>query len=166
MGIKPDLYSYVMEEKEKNEKYLKNSKLFKGSEIDIKKLEEKYIPKIKNIENPYPYVPYLTVTKAVQDYREGCGTLIRGDDLSSEFSLYCYFCKLLNIPVPEFIYVPRLMHGTISLSKTKGNLKLKDLRKKGYSPEQIFKLLKDACLIDKKKGWFYKNIKPQPVIYI
>ncbi len=181
IGIEPDLYTYESKEREENEKYLKNINM------DFEMLEEpldqeffeknRITPHVKSVDTPYPYVPYLTAVKVVQDWREGCGIIIRGEDLVSEFSLYCYFCKLLKIPVPEFYYVPKLMQckkgesedllsDLINVSKTKGNFKLRDLREKGYSSKQIIDMLEELCLIDKEKGWSYENIKQKPVIYL
>ncbi len=182
MGIEPDLYSYESKEKEENERYLKQINIdveeLKKPLKDLKNRERDGIyPQIKNIERPHPYVPYLTAVKVVQDYREGCGILIRGDDLVSEFSLYCHLCKILNIPIPKFYFVPKLMQykkegsedslsDLTDVSKTEGNFKLRDLRKKGYSPKEIIEWLGNLCLIDKKKGWDYENIKQRPTIYL
>jgi glutamyl/glutaminyl-tRNA synthetase len=135
--------------------------------------DEKKFPITKTIDRPYPYVPYLTAIKVVQDWREECSVLIRGEDLLSEFSLYCHFCRLLNIPIPEFHYVPKLMQDNkdeifdlSDVSKTKGNFKLRDYREKGYTKEQVINILEEACLIDKQKGWDYDNIKKNPIIYL
>ena len=176
MGIEPDLYSYESKEKEENEKYLKQIKMlddtiptFDSYKESLKKIQ------IKNTDRPYPYVPHLTAIKVVQDRREDCGILIRGEDLVSEFSLYCYFCKLLGFPIPDFFYVPKLMQskkggGSLldlsDVSKTAGSLSLRELKQKGYSPRQIIELLEDVCFIDKEKGWSYENIKQDPVIYL
>lgn len=177
VGLVPDLYSYTSQEKEKNEESIKNI-----IELDYYLTDKKFIPEehneagIKNIERSYPYVPYLTAIKVVQDWREGINLLIRGDDLATEFSLYCYFCRCLDIPIPKHLYVPKLMQkiqgkaGAVSdlsdVSKTIGNFKIRDLREQGYSVKQIIGLLEDACLVDKLKGWDYENIKKNPLLDI
>ncbi len=170
-GIKPDLYTYGSKERDRNEKYLKKFKILNLVKTHRMWNSQKILPKVKNTRT-YPYTPHLTALKVVQDWKEECNLLIRGDDLVSEFSLYCHFCKLLNIPIPKFYYVPRLMQGNknkiselCNVEKTQGNFKLRDYKEKGYTPEQIKKMLEKACLIDKTKGWDYKNIKKNPVIY-
>ncbi|MCK9458549.1 MAG: glutamate--tRNA ligase family protein [Proteobacteria bacterium] len=175
MGIVPDLYSYESKEKKENESYLRG---MRGIDPDIgdgnpdsahfAHYEHLHI---KSIDRPYPYVPYLTAIKVVQDCREGCNTIIRGEDLLSEYSLYCHFCTLLDIPIPALYFLPKLMQqknnvitDLSDVSKTAGNFKIADCRNDGYTPQDIVEMLAKSCLINMEDGWKYDNIKQRPTI--
>lgn len=164
MGIEADLYSSEADERERNEAWI-------GGKLNhLEQVEDMcgfLLPQIKNCDRPYPYVPYLTAVKVVQDYREGCDMLIRGEDLVSEFSLYCYFCRALGIPIPKFCYVPKLTYrgkDLSDISKTQGNHKIDDMRKAGWRPEDIKTLLVESCLEEPSAGWNYANVKHRPFI--
>jgi glutamyl/glutaminyl-tRNA synthetase len=163
MGIEPDLYSSEADERERNEGFIAGRLplLEHGEDIGFP------APTIKSCDRPYPYVPYLTAVKVVQDYREGCDTIIRGEDLVSEFALYCYFCRTLGLPRPKFLYVPKLIHKGHDLSdvsKASGNFKIADFRKTGWTPEEVRGLLAESCLVDKWGPWSFDNVKFQPAI--
>lgn len=125
----------------------------------------------------YPYVPYLTLVKVIQDHREGIDTLIRGEDLVTEFALYHYFCHILKIPVPTLYYLPRLRQLVHSfwgmgakelelsdVSKTAGNCKLAEFRERGWTPTQVTNMLAASCLQDPAKGWTFENVKVRPYL--
>lgn len=124
----------------------------------------------------YPYVPYLTLVKVVQDHYEGIDTLIRGEDLATEYSLYCYFCQILKIPRPAFYHLPRLRQlvrnpinnwSAVELSdvsKTHGNHKIADLRTAGWSPKNLIEALAGCCLIDSHGPWTFENVAYSPLL--
>jgi glutamyl/glutaminyl-tRNA synthetase len=124
----------------------------------------------------FPYVPYLTAVKVVQDAREGIDTLVRGEDLVTEYTLYCHYCRVLGIPRPAFYYLPRMkrvtrQYGAVTgeaeldgISKTKGGFKISDLRSKGWTPERLVDMLADASLNSPNKGWAFDNVKLNPAL--
>jgi glutamyl/glutaminyl-tRNA synthetase len=162
-GVVPDHCTYQSREHDANLRFLQNR-------IPLTALPEDGLyptPSIVTCSRPYPYVPSITALKVVQDFREGVNCLIRGVDLVSEFSLYCYFCDLLELPIPQFIYVPKLLsHGEdlADVSKTTGNFKLADLRTAGFNPADLKEALMECCLIDPAKGWQWTNVKNQPTL--
>ena len=113
---------------------------------------------------PYPYVSHQTVERVIMDNMLGITHVIRGDDFATEFSLYCYFCQRFNFPTPEFIFLPRLISVYGDISKTNGGYKISDFRENGYSPEQLKRMLAEACLIYPNNGWEIYNIKSNPKI--
>lgn len=110
----------------------------------------------------YPLTSLMTAEKVVMDYQEGVNLLVRGIDLLSEYSLYQYFCKMLDLPQPRHIYLPRLksIHGDIS--KTNGSQSISDLRSAGYMPEYIRGMVEKACLQWPANGWSVHNLKEVP----
>ena len=161
-GLIADRYSYESVERSANEGFLHG---------DLASLQHAQgvspTPEILTCDRPYPYAPYLTAVKVVQDYREDCGLLIRGEDLVTEFSLYLYFCRVLGFMVPRFQYVPKLEcagQDLSDVSKTAGNFKIADFRERGSSPAQVVELLAESCLIDPAAGWRFENVKPQPAL--
>ena len=117
---------------------------------------------------PYPYAPWLTAEKVLLDFLEQVTMLIRGEDLVSEYSLYSYFCDLWGLPNPKHYYLPRLRlkHGVelADVSKTRGDHKIVDLRKSGYTPKDILDILSRSCLIDPDGKWKIDNIKQDPIL--
>lgn len=115
----------------------------------------------------YPFVPNITLHKVIEDKLLEINYLIRGDDLSSEYALYEYFrgkCGWSNI---NHWYLPRLkVMETEEISKTKGNFIIKDLRKQGYTAEQLIESLKKSTLVDPDLGFIPNNISPHPMIEI
>jgi glutamyl/glutaminyl-tRNA synthetase len=120
------------------------------------------------LEFMYPYVPYLTLVKVVQDHREGIDTLIRGEDLITEYSLYSYFCQLRGLPTPKFYYLPRLrrqdMGALTDVSKTAGNFKIADYRERYWDPKSLIAALGRCCLENPSDGWTYANVKQMPIL--
>jgi glutamyl/glutaminyl-tRNA synthetase len=172
LGIEPDAWTSEQDTREQNEADGKRFLLPNHIPNDV---EHKAHIEAK-LEFMYPYVPYLTLVKVVQDHREGIDTLIRGEDLITEYSLYSYFCQMLEIPTPKFYYLPRLRrtlrqygpsNNTAALtdvSKTSGGYKMMTFREKGWDPKQLIEVLGHSCLIDPAKGWTYENIKQAPAL--
>jgi len=160
-GIEPDLVTYESTDREENERLLP-----KSLKLLVPGPEGPYpLPVWKGSDQPYPFAPYLTAVKAVQDYRERCGLLIRGDELVTEFALYHWICHLLALPVPEMQFVPRLKRGREELSdmsKRRGGFKIADFRAAGWSPEDVLALLAESCLIDPNGPWGFANVKESP----
>lgn len=112
----------------------------------------------------YPYVPQQIAERVVMDKIMGVTHLIRGEDFTTEYSLYCYFCEIFGYHTPEFIFLPRLKCPRGDISKTNGGYTLKELRGKGYSSEDVRSLLAKACLYYPDNGWDIHNLKPEPRI--
>lgn len=115
----------------------------------------------------YPYAPYLTAEKVILDFMDVITLLIRGEDLLTEYSLYCYFCDLWGIRKPKHVYLPRLRMPDGSemqseISKTTGNFKVEGYRKSGMKPDKLLAKMREACLIDPDGKWLIKNIKRRP----
>lgn len=115
----------------------------------------------------YSYVPYFTFKKVILDYLDSVTYLIRGMDLMSEFSLYDWFCEVLNLPIPEQYYLPRLAvaqnNDLNQISKTVGGYTLASFRENGVDCDELEFRLSKSCLIDITKPWTIDNIKTQPV---
>jgi len=161
-------YSWQSRENKKNEKLIQSlgevSRMIPILENDPR------IAHIMNQDRPYPYVPYLTAVKVAQDYWEQINPLIRGDDLVTEFSLYCYFCETLGFPIPKMHYVPKLLQASgediSDMSKTAGDNKIDDYRKAGYQPGDLIEILRCSCLEVPQLGWNIRNIKKHPILII
>ena len=115
----------------------------------------------------YPYAPHLTAEKVILDFMDVITLLIRGEDLLTEYSLYCYFCDFWGIRKPKHVYLPRLRMPDGSemqteISKTTGNFKVSGYREAGVKPEKLLQKMREACLIDPKGEWLIKNIKRRP----
>lgn len=115
-----------------------------------------------DIEN-YPYTPYMTGEKVWLDYMEGVNLLARGVDLTSEFSLYCYYCQLWDLPRPEFWIIPRLRSGT-DISKHSGGYRIAEYRANGWTPAEVLALLRKACLYNDRYGFRPDNLRPDPCL--
>ena len=111
---------------------------------------------------------YLTAEKVIQDNHMGTGCLVRGTELLGEDHLYSYFCGIFGYQVPRKYYIPRLTTGDkkelTGISKTAGNWKVRDLREKGVSTDQIHEVLRRACLKDPLGSWRVENIKAFPAL--
>ncbi len=113
----------------------------------------------------YPYTPTLTAEKVLMDYDEGCDTLIRGEELATEYSLYCYYCEVMNIPAPCQIFIPRLRAtGGTEIGKSFGTSRLCDLRAEGFTAKEVRTKLEIACLRNPANGWSLTNIKENPML--
>jgi glutamyl/glutaminyl-tRNA synthetase len=128
------------------------------------------IPNTKNptLHDPYPYVPWITARKVVEDFMGGITLKIRGDDLLPEYSLYSYFCDLWGLPQPEQWFIPRLFQSNgqslSDVSKTMGGWKLSNYREAGVDPSFVLGMLAGACLIDPNQEWELNNLKDSPTI--
>jgi glutamyl/glutaminyl-tRNA synthetase len=115
----------------------------------------------------YPYAPYLTAEKVILDFMNKINLLIRGEDLLTEYSLYCYFCDLWGLHRIKHVYLPRLRMPDGSemqteISKATGNFKVESYRKAGMKPDKLLAKMREACLIDPDGEWLIKNIKRRP----
>lgn len=169
LGIKVDEYTSQLETEIEVDKMLYY--LNKGSlQVQEMKTNIVQVPHIINPTNhdPYPYVPWLTARKVVEDFLDEITLKIRGDDLISEYALYSYFCDLWGLPQPVQWFLPRLFTNSgeqlASVSKTKGNWKLSTIRQKGFDADYLKTSLKQYCLIDPNKEWTVDNIQPNPQI--
>lgn len=172
LNITASRYTYESEERSRNDIALdalgEDSMLETGESLHFPH------PYVLDMPAPYPYVPLLTASKAVADHRDGVGLLIRGTELLTEFSLYCYFCRRLGYEIPQFEYVPRLLcaSGPYSLvrselsdiSKTAGNHRICDYRKKGWSSGSVLEMLAMACLVDPGGRWNTSNVQIAPTV--
>jgi len=121
----------------------------------------------------YPYAPEITALKVVMDHMQGVGMLIRGDDLLTEYALYRYFEDLLcyQDPIPQ-LFLPRLkLYAQVEpksaayeteISKTIGNLAIRQFRADGFTPGEVRFILESSCLLEPNGNWTLANLKPQP----
>jgi glutamyl/glutaminyl-tRNA synthetase len=166
MGLNPDVIhsDRAMEIKE-NHKITKLIIDLNGGELQV--------PEMVMVNNspyctytdmvPYPYLPWITAKKVVADFLDEIGMLIRGEDLITESSLYAFFCDLWRIPQPIQVYVGRLVNYDGSeLSKTRGRMSIRSLREKGWTPNKVWGVLRETCLIYKDGPWSLDNILQSP----
>lgn len=101
-----------------------------------------------------------TAGKVIFDNYTGCDPIIRGDDLKIEHYWYVYLCTLFGFPIPEMCYVPRLMLNREVMSKS-GIVKitLAELRAKGFSPQDVEEVIRDATLADRSGKFLMANTK-------
>lgn len=128
-----------------------------------------HFPEVRGMSNAwYPYTVYLTARVAWMDAKQGVDHVVTGIDLLPRFSLYCYCCEVMGLPIPRHTFMPRLAterDGEIdTVSKTGGAWKVATLRDAGVPPERVIDALAHACLIDARAGWALDNILDQPVI--
>jgi hypothetical protein len=132
----------------------------------------------------FPLSTQSAVERVVYDYWEGSNLVIRGTEWISEHFLYMYFCALFGFPYPKCYYVPRLLaasdkSGSLwaddslhedadqrEISKTLGNWRIDDFRKEGITPEEVRRVLREACLQDPAGPWDVDNLKSQPRLKI
>ena len=114
----------------------------------------------------YPYAPYLTAEVALLDSWSDIDLLIAGDELLGRYALYCYMSERMGLKQIQHVYLPRLRNGgeLDVISKTVGSYKVESYRKRGYTPDGIRELLRDACLKRWADGWDYHNVQCQPLI--
>lgn len=128
-----------------------------------------YAPEVHGMYDTvfYPYAPWLTIDKVMEDALDSINVLIRGVDLLAENAFYEHCCDLLGIGRPRMVYMPRLMMrggGQLSpLSKTEGTGKIASYRGKGYKPGDVMELLRQACLVDPGGSWLIQNVKDKPL---
>jgi glutamyl/glutaminyl-tRNA synthetase len=114
---------------------------------------------------PFCLTTYITAERVLLDAWEGVTLLIRGHELVGETALYTYFCYLFGLPVPTFVYVPRLrcQDGAelTDISKTTGNWKLVSLLTR-WSAQDIIYHLSYACLKEPDQPWLLDNVWDDP----
>jgi glutamyl/glutaminyl-tRNA synthetase len=176
LGMEADVYSWESRDREANEDFMLDHSIC--GHIDCLEHGEDIgfpTPAIKTCDRAYPYVPYLTATKVAQDAREGVDLVIRGTDLVTEYALYCYFCKLMDLPIPVHQYVPKLMRSVVpygkgalvdlsDLSKHDGGFKIKDYRNAHWEPKAVIAMLAESCLQNPARQWKYENVKLTPIL--
>jgi glutamyl/glutaminyl-tRNA synthetase len=121
----------------------------------------------KNFEEPgyykgdwYPHSNYLTFTKVVYDELGGANTLIRGDDLRGEFSLYQHYRAVLGLKEIRHYYMPRLYGNKDEIiSKFFEAKPILEYRKEGWSPADILGLMAESALKHPGEGWHLRNVK-------
>jgi glutamyl/glutaminyl-tRNA synthetase len=122
----------------------------------------------QTLHDPYPYVPWITARKVVEDFMDGITLKIRGEDLATEYSLYMYFCDIWGLPRPLQWFLPRMFMESgeklTDLSKTRGNWKIKDFRDHGVSFETVRRSMAQTCLKDPSEPWLIRNIKQHPYL--
>lgn len=119
----------------------------------------------------YPYAAPLVPEKVWMDFMMFCDLLIRGNDLLTEFSLYCYWVERFRLYRTYHIYLPRLLLASgddptymgCSVTKTHGALTVRSLKEEGWTPDRILGQLRKSCLIDPLGDWSVENIKERPV---
>lgn len=112
----------------------------------------------------YPYVPEQTAERVVMDYYEDIRHLIRGEDFSTEYSLYRFFCDYMSYPHPKFTFLPRLNTPTGDISKTQKSKTVRQYREDGYTASKLLQKLRITCLIDLNRTWKIDNLINHPVI--
>jgi hypothetical protein len=117
----------------------------------------------------YPYTARLTCERVVWDYYEEINWLIRGEDLVTESSFYCFMVDALRLPRMRQTYLPRLKSDDggqllkLNVSKSLGNYRLSDLLPK-LGVEGIIETLKISCLRNLDHGFIVDNIKSDPMV--
>jgi len=111
----------------------------------------------------YPYTDELTCHKVISDSLKGVNWCIRGWDLITEVNHYTYYTHKFRLPLVRQTLIPRLKFEGDFISKTIGNLKLKDFRERGADAKEVLEHLSIDCLMPYKLGWLVDNILlPQP----
>lgn len=165
-GVDVDAYRSQSEMREETEAMLRRVG-YRDMGWQAYGLTHAYLP--ESPQTWFPCVPDLTARKVIQDGMDEVYLLIRGVDLITEFSLYNYFCRLWDWVLPRHVFLPRLEQQGRSrelsdVSKTAGNFKIADFRKRGVSPKEMWRLLAESCLIDPEKPWTIQNVKMEPRI--
>ena len=145
--------------------------LNEGKDLPVKRVYTSQVnPEVHwlGFDSAYPYVPYLTAEKVINDFLDGCNFIIRGEDLLDEWSLYHYFADSWGLPTPRQAFLKRLVmtnagKDVYDIRKTRGSHSIASYREKGWTPEKLKEMLAEACLIDPSKPWLIDNCKPEPV---
>jgi len=111
--------------------------------------------------DPFPLASQLVAEKVVYDYWENMTACIRGPELLQEHQFYMYLCSIFGFRWPDLYYYPRLVSKDGStISKTAGNWQVSDFQ----CPEQLWDILRHACLVNPQDDWSLDNIKNCPII--
>ena len=172
LGVEVDEYQWQSEIADKAREDLRR---IYGLEVPREPLTHDLCPAIVGEYNqPYAYTPALTLEKVWFDFLSEIGILIRGNDLLSEFSLYCYWADRLGVPQAQHVYVPRLLVGpdrrdpsfesATTLAKSSGALSVATFRAAGYSAAEVMELLRESCLKDAAGDWTLENVKTGPAV--
>jgi glutamyl/glutaminyl-tRNA synthetase len=114
-------------------------------------------------EGWYGYTPFYTFCKVICDNIQGVTSLIRGDDLRAEYSLYMYFSEMLGMEQIMHYYMPRLQqYDGSELAKHMGSHPVSEYRKSGASPSAIIDLLSQSSLKVPADGWYLGNVRKEP----
>lgn len=115
---------------------------------------------------PMGLTSYVVAEKVVLDHFEGVTAMVRGLELLSEHELYLYLCALFGFAPPRCIYATRLMtwdgEELGEVSKTEGNLKIKDIRARGVPARTVLEILRESCLIVPDGPFGLHNLKARP----
>ena len=114
----------------------------------------------------YPYVNQQTAERVIMDSILNITHVIRGDDFLTECSLYQYFCQLFELPIPKFVFLPRLTSIKGDISKSNGGYTVASFRQEGYTSEEIKRLVREACVYDPNLTLDLYNIKSNPRLNI
>jgi glutamyl/glutaminyl-tRNA synthetase len=116
-----------------------------------------------------PNSPMLVAARVMADIAEDIGIVIRGEELLPELQLYEYLNAQFGGPTREMIYLPRMRvrcNGQVTtISKTYGNLQLRDLFQKA-PPETWMRLVLQTILIDPAKPFSWDNLHRDPIFEI
>jgi glutamyl/glutaminyl-tRNA synthetase len=162
-GIKVDDWQYQSVRIPNVEIYLKEKDI-PIPEMKSEFTEPIFVRMMRTSWIPFPYDPRETLERVVLDHQSEITHLIRGEEFSTEYSLYMEYCRQLRFTPPEFIYLPRLTCKYGDISKTNGGYSLAELTGNGYTPEELIDMLAHACLVFPKNGWDIYNLKDCPYI--
>jgi glutamyl/glutaminyl-tRNA synthetase len=145
--------------------------LNEGKDLPVKRVYTSQVnPEVRwlSFDSAYPYVPYLTAEKVLNDFLDGCNLIIRGEDLLDEWALYHYFADSWGLPIPRQAFLKRLVMGETNkelfdIRKTKGGHSIASYRERGWTADYLKMKLAEACLIDPNKPWLIENCKTDPV---
>jgi glutamyl/glutaminyl-tRNA synthetase len=113
---------------------------------------------------PIPWIPAQTWIRVKLDYMDGVTHVIRGEEWATEFGIYAYFCWMQKLPIPRFMFLPRITsHGGNDISKTAGGFKISDLRASGWTRKKFIFAMEKSVLSWPPNGWELWNLKPNPV---
>lgn len=115
---------------------------------------------------PLGLTSHIVAEKVVLDHFEGVTAMVRGLELLSEHQLYLYLCALFGFAPPRCVYASRLMtwdgEELGEVSKTTGNLKIKDIRARGVPARTVLEILRESCLIVPDGTFDLHNLKTLP----
>ena len=160
LGIKPDSYIRQKDIVAEIEEQMEHCQL--------QVLKEQIFPWVvgDTFFQSYPFVSVFTIERVIMDNQEHITHLIRGIDLLSEFNLYQYCCKCLDLPLPKHIYLPRLKWQHGNMSKSHGARFIGEMKSAGYAPEEVRGILESSCLHHPAFGWSIENIKSEPQVVL